>query len=941
MILRNRTKLFILLILLSFAGGRMTAQNGTIKGTVIDKKTGETLIGAGVTIETLQKAAATDYEGGYTIPNVPKGLYTLKVSSISYETLELTEVEVAEGQTSTVNIALDQETTMLGAAVVTSARRMNSEVSMIQAQKASLTVVSGVSSQQIARTQDRDASEVIKRIPGVSIMDDKFVVSRGLAQRYNNVWVNNAAVPSSESDTRSFSFDIIPSSQIENIIIVKSPSPELPADFSGGFIKIETKNMPAENSLGLSVGMNVNTSAQFNNFLYAQGSSTDFLGFDNGFRAMKGVPYRLINENPTVVDKLTRTGFNNDWDIISKKPLPDLRLSAALNRKFTLGAGRQLGLIAALNYGHSSRTQADMKNARFGVYDAAHDQPVYLYKYTDNAYYTDAKLGGLLNITFMPNDKNKLELRNIFNQLGRDKYTFRSGYQYISGYYDQEKHEYMYSSRMAYSGQLGGKHTVNQLNKIDWTLGFSYANKNQPDRRIIDREENNFVDDRHYGQMHISQNDVFRDFITLNEFIYSATGNYERELSAGSIKPLIKAGVYGEYRTRKYRNRAFYYRWKEGSFNGDFPYLPVIDSILTPNNFGADKLYLYEDTDNRNSYSGSNALGAAYFAVNLPLGKFNVYAGLRFEYNMMTLTNYISIKEYGTRESMYNYADLFPSVNATYNFNKKHLLRAAFGLSVNRQEFREVSPSVYYDFDLFSSVMGNPKLNRAKIQNFDLRYEFYPSSAEMISVALFYKHFINPIEWTYLDAGGSYTFTFDNAAKANNLGLEIDVKKSLDFLGMNNFSVLFNGSIIKSNVVFTEGSMEHDRPMQGQSPYIVNAGLFYQSSKAGLSMAAMYNVIGKRIIGIGKVDSSEGSTINNDVPDMYEIPRDVIDLSISKKLGKRLELNLSVRDLLAHKSIFKQFPKFYDEEGRLQSREQVTREFKPGRNISFTIKLNL
>ena len=163
--------------------------------------------------------------------------------------------------------------------------------------------------------------------------------------------------------------------------------------------------------------------------------------------------------------------------------------------------------------------------------------------------------------------------------------------------------------------------------------------------------------------------------------------------------------------------------------------------------------------------------------------------------------------------------------------------------------------------------------------------------------------------------------------------METDIKKSLDFVGLNNFSLLFNGSIIHSKVVFTEGSVEHDRPMQGQSPYIINVGLFYQNDKLGLNLSALYNVIGKRIIGIG-------GTINNDVPDMYEIPRDVIDLSLNKKLGKRVELNLSIRDLLAQKSVFKQFPKFYDEAGCLQSREQITREFKPGRNLSFTVKVN-
>ncbi|MCC8173503.1 MAG: TonB-dependent receptor, partial [Odoribacter sp.] len=302
------------------------------------------------------------------------------------------------------------------------------------------------------------------------------------------------------------------------------------------------------------------------------------------------------------------------------------------------------------------------------------------------------------------------------------------------------------------------------------------------------------------------------------------------------------------------------------------------------------------------------------------------------------LINYTSIREDNTKTTKYSYSDLFPSVNMTYSINEDNLLRLAYGKSTNRQEFREVSPAVYYDFDLFSSIKGNADLKPAYIQNFDIKYEFYPSNGEILSLTLFYKKFKDPIEWTYLDAGGSYTYTFENANSANNYGIEVDIKKNMDFIGLPQFSLTFNGSLIKSKVKFDENSREHDRPMQGQSPYLVNTGLFYNSEKCQLNTGLLYNIIGKRIVGIGKVDSSEGSSINNDIPDMYEMPRNVLDFVIGKKFSKCFELTASCKDILAQKVVFKQFPKFEDSEGKIHKREQTTKEFRPGRNISLTAK---
>lgn len=916
--------------------------NGIIEGIVTDKNTKETIIGANVTIESLNKGTITDMDGQFKISEVPSGDYKIKVSYLSYQTIELEHIKINNNQTTSVNIVMEESTTALNEVVVTGVRRMNSELSMLTAQKKALTVVSGVSSQQITRTQDRDASEVIKRIPGISIIDDKFVIARGLAQRYNGVWINNSGVPSSEADARSFSFDIIPSSQIENIMIVKSPSPELPADFSGGFIKVETKNMPSENSFQVNYGMNYNTQSTFKDFEYSTGSSTDWLGFDNRFRSLNDiVPSRLNNDNSTQVDAVTKGGFNNDWNVHSKKAIPDQRLSMVLNRRFETESGRQWGLIAALNYTNTFRTYLDVENSRFGVYDARGDKPTYLYKYNDNIYSNDVKLGGMLNLSFIANSNHKLEFRNIFNQIGRNRYTERDGYQYISGYYQQEKTEYLYSSRMSYSGQLAGSHTFSHNDKLNWTLGFSYADKNQPDRRIIEREENGYPDDSHYGEMMVDQNEIFRDFTKLDEYIYSFTTNYDRDFEFGSFNPTLKAGIYTQYRDRKYTTRDFYYRWKSEAFPSDFPYWDVVNEILTPQNYGSDKLYIYENTDNRNSYMGNDLQAAGYLAFNIPLNQFNIYTGARLEYSNMELTNYTKIYDFDKKSTTYDMMDVFPSINATYNLNKENLLRVAYGTSINRQEFREVSYSSYYDFELFSRIKGNPDLKPAYIQNVDFRYEYYPSPTEVVSLALFYKNFKDPIEWTYIDAGGSYTYTFENARSADNYGIELDIKKDLSFIGMNNFTFSFNGSLIDSKVKFGKDSKEHDRPMQGQSPYLINAGLFYQNEKIQTNVGLLYNIIGKRIVGIGQKDGGEETSIDNDVPDLYEMPRNVLDFTISKKFGKRIEVSAAIKDILAQDIVFKQFPQFHDQDtGKLEKREQTAKRITPGQNFSISVKVN-
>lgn len=900
-----------------------------IKGKVTDSTTGEPLIGATVQIDGTTKAAATDIDGLFAFSGLDENAnYTLTIKYISYKTKKIDGVR-AEAQPQVIEIKLTPDEQTLNEITVTGVARKNTEIAVIQMTKSSPVIVSNVSAQEITKTQDTNAGEVIRRVPGVSLIDDKFVMVRGLSQRYNNVWINGGAVPSSEADSRAFSFDLIPSSQIDNMQIVKTPSPEYPADYTGGFITITTKDIPAENTAELSVGGNWNDITSFSDFKYAKGSGTDFLGFDSGMRGLNGGINSTLNSIAGNGVDLLNNHLNNDWRVRNMNPVGDLKLSGSLGRRWKLG-DRQLGMIAAFNYSNEYRKYEDMQNNLFGVYDAEKDQSNYLRYSVDDQYNHNVRLGAMLNFTLLSADGNsKYQLKNIFNQIGNDRYTWREG---LSAQSDNENSaEYYYRSRTTYNGQITGKHTF-ALDELDWSASYSYANRNVPDRRrylINDALEP--------GVMQLtSPNDISREWTKLDEHIVSAAVNDKHDFKFGSFTPSLKFGAYGEYRTRKYTTRDFIYNWNAASntLPDGFRQNDLSEMLSDESYFGADRLYLLEEQHMRNNYKGNNYLGAGYFAANIPLGNFNIYAGLRYEYDHMELITNTRDNAESPFSHNYEYNDLFPSVNTTYKINDQHQLRLSYGKTVNRPEFREVSPSVFYDFDLASNVQGNTDLKPCYIQNVDFRYEFYPSKGELISIAAFYKYFDSPIEWTYTVTGGtSLVYSYMNAQRANNYGIELDIRKDLSFIGLPGFSWSFNGALIKSRVKFEAGSKEEDRPMQGQSPYLVNTGLFYKNDKLQLDVALLYNRIGKRIIGVGR---SEGTTSGNEalrVPDSYEMPRDVIDLSASKKFGNHWELKLSIRDLLAQKVYYKQFADVHYSNGTSREVEQITRAYKPGRNI--------
>lgn len=929
----NAKRGIIVLGLLSAASMPTWAQQ--IKGVVIDQKSKETLIGAVVTVDGTNVKAITNIDGNFQIDGLDKEKkYTLYINYVGYKTQKIDGVQAKDADQV---IALQPDEQQLKEVTVTAVERRNTDAAMIQVAKNSPVIVSNVSAQEISRTQDTNAGEVIRRVPGVSLIDDKFVMVRGLSQRYNNVWVNGGAVPSSEADSRAFSFDIIPSSQIDNLTIVKSPTAEYPADYSGGFIIVNTKEIPAENSFNIAVGGNWNTSSAFQNFSYSKGSGTDFLGFDNGLRSLNGGIHAALNPQLNANGKpvgdyatsLLGNGLNNDWLVKNRKPLGDLKLAASLNQRWMLG-GRTLGMLAALNYTNEYRTYENMENNLYGIYDVANDKPNYLRHSVDDQYNNNVRLGAMLNFTFLSKDGNhKYQLKNIFNQLATSRYTWRDG---VSAQSNLERSaEYYYRSRTTYNGQFTGKHTFTS-DALDWSIGYAYANRHLPDRRRY------LIDDALESGVYAlsTGNDISREWTQLDEHILSLGVNDKHHFKFGNFEPDLQVGAYGEYRSREYQTRNFIYNWNVSDNNmpSDFRHSDIPTLLSSEANMGYDKLYLLEEKQMRNNYRGHNTLGAGYLALSLPFGKLGIHAGVRFEHNDMELIS--NSRDYEKSESSRHYKtdDVFPSLNTTYKINDQHQVRLSYGRSINRPEFREVSSSVYYDFDLASNVQGNTELKNCYVDNLDLRYEWYPSRGELISLAVFYKHFDSPIEWTYTVAGGTdLIYSYKNAKSANNYGVELDIRKNLGFIGLKDFSWSFNGALIKSKVQFEKGAKEEDRPMQGQSPYLINTGIFYKNAPLKMDIALLYNRIGKRIIGVGRSEGSTGDDSNSRVPHSYEMPRNTIDFSLAKKFGEHLELKLNVRNLLAEKIYYKQFADVTYSDGSKKEVEEIARCYKPGRNI--------
>jgi len=880
------------------------AQAQTIKlsGKVVNEKN-EPLAGASVKIVGTNGGVSSDIEGRFTLTLTPGKKYELEISAIGYQAKNITDVEIINGHADELNIVLTVAARTGENVVVksTSSARKETVNSALAFQKNTNTVAQIISAETIRRSPDKNTGEILKRVPGTSIQEGKYIVVRGLADRYNQAMLNGILLSSTEPDRKTFSFDIFPAAMIDNIIINKAFVPEYPGEWAGGLIQVNTKDVPASGFLNIQFGTNFNTQTIGNDFYTYQGGKYDWLGFDDGTRALPGDFPHKSNFNILTAQQKTDLGKNleNIWSPEKKNSnfFPLLGQVFQFNGGFNQSIGKQnrLGGILAITYNRSNR-RLDYNNNFVTVQGGTADLN---FDYHNSKYSRDVLAGALGNLTLQLGNNHKISWKNILNVNTTNYVIDRTGKDFEA---DPVKGESIHATELAfkantyYNSQLTGEHNLSSLKtKLRWYGGFSILDQYIPDQRRI--QYNQPATGGAYSLLVSntrSQKSGSRYFGFLNDYVYTAGGDVTKNFTLFNLSQSVKTGYMFQVKDRLFDSRPFSIYLSTD--NSSIRQLPA-GQIFAPGNFGSgtdNKFGFDELSGNQYRYLANTILNAGYLQFdNQFTDKLRAVWGLRIEDYDQVMG---SMKASDPRHVHSQVRDYLPALNLTYKLNNSTNIRLAGSQTVIRPEFRELSTFAFFDFELGATVLGNTQLQRTKVTNLDLRYELYPRAGELFTFGLFYKYFRSPIE-LYLNqsgAGTSNTFNYLNADKAKSYGAEIEVRKKLDFSdALKNFTVQGNVSYIHNRVVKTGSSL--NRPMQGQSPYLINLSIQYDVEKIGLSTTLLYNEIGRRILLVG----------GQDVPSIWEAPRPLTDLQIAKKIiHNKAEVKLNFTDLLNKHALF-------------------------------------
>lgn len=913
---------FYLTLIISLFFSAAFAQNSGVSGTVTDE-TDATFPTVLVFLNESTVPVRTDIDGNFKI-NVAPGKHTLTFKYKEYNTQAFKDVEVKNGAYTTLNVKLLPAVTEIETFVITGTMDKSGTASLEKEKQNSATVSDGTSSEEMKKRPDTKASDALKRISGASIQDNKFVVIRGLSDRYNAAFINGAPLPSSESDKKAFSFDIFPSMMLENIVILKTATPDLPGEFAGGVININTRSPKDTNFQSISLGTSFNTLTTFKTFKTYEGGKLDWLGLDNGARGLSSsIPTTQEFSNLSASEKgRLAQSVTPSWAIDSRKALPNLNLQYALGRNIKI-KDKKIGMVFAYTYQNNFNTNANIRRE----YEEQSAGVVLRSELKDSVFVQSILNSGLLNFSYDINSRNKLKFKNLMSINSDDRVNIRKGVREL----DNDPHQFEKSSNrwftqnVLFSSQLEGSHEIkNSKMKFNWNAGYSDVNRNVPNmRRVVYQKTALDEADTNSAYTAVVQNNGTIPTAAGNMFwsetkekIYSAKYDLVIPVELKNTKIDFKIGGMQQYRTRDFsaRNLGFS-RLKTSSmqFDNSLLLLPE-DQIFAPEHMGVmangmGGFKLEEATKVSDNYQASSMLNAGFLMFDAKIAeKFRFVGGARVEsYNQV-----FSYTESGTnidRKIDTTVVDLLPSLNFIYAINKKMNFRLSYYKTLSRPEFRELAPFAFYNFAMDNILSGNPNLKRALIDNMDVRYEIFPGAGQVFSVSGFYKQFTNPIELVNrTGVSGASELYYTNVDKVINYGTELEYRIKLgvffkDSLKSNgileNTTLYTNLALIQSKVDISNinGAIGSSRPLQGQSPYIVNAGLQYTNPRTNLTVSASYNVVGRRIYIVGNVQE----------PDVWENHRNVIDLQISKTfLNKQLELKLNVRDLLAQKLLFYQ-----------------------------------
>ncbi len=887
------------------------AQNGKITGKVISSSSGQPLSGASVTLVEKTKTRAADQNGVFSFSKLEAGTYSIKCSYAGYDAKIIEEVVVKDNDNTDISISLDVKAS--DAVIVTAPKRLKAAgatvESLLIAQKNSASVSDGVTAETIKKTPDRSSSDVIKRVSGASIQDDKFAIIRGLNDRYNAAFINGAPLPSTESDRKAFSFDIFPSAILENLIIYKTATPDKTGEFGGGIIEITTKSTSSKPIGVLTIGQGYNSLITGKNRLYSEmNGATDWLGLDDGTRALPdGIPADKngFQQNLTSDERLrlAKSFDKYKWGVKSASTRPNFNFQLAKSFNILRKKEEFISSLFSITYNRGFTFVTGERNSYEDPGFIISGPIAQIRKYTDSIYNDEVIWAVLGNIGLKINNRNNISWKNNLSVNTDNKLVRRVGNFDLTAAPDDIQTETLkqFTSDKIYTSQLIGDHQIGKLKtKVNWLAAYSKVNREIPIQLLSIAE---FL-----STAGSASNGASGGMISTNsqENIKNAKIDITQPYTfMKNTQNFVKIGAGYQRRERDFTSRGLNFVPYEGStYQADYDLNKLPDDQKFLGQYlglmanGKAGLSVQDGSIPNSEYVASSITSHAYIMNDQRFfKKIRAIYGVRMEsFNQKLVA---AQRGLGAINLNYTKLDFLPSANLVYSLTPKTNLRASYSETLNRPEFRELASFSFYEYITGLTFSGDSTSTRAKINNYDFRYEFYPGKSQLLSISAFYKKFTNPIELINSPLFPNEV-QYINQPKATVYGVEAEFRVLLSTLFGNKnengllskFTLAGNGAFMKSEVPLgtAPDSTVLTRPLQGQSPYIINASLGYSNEKIGLSSTISLNRIGEKLVIGGSINKA----------DIYDKERTVIDFQLAKTFyNNKVELKFNIRDLLA------------------------------------------
>lgn len=868
-------------------------RSGRIIGRVVDAQTGSGLSAVTIQLVGTPLRTVSGLDGRFLIANVPAGVAALRLSTIGYATKTVTEVEIGPGAVIEQNISMELEAIAMAAIEVTAAAERGSVNRALDFQRTAAGIVNAVTAEQITRSPDGDAAAAVQRVSGVTVQDGRHVVVRGLGERYTTASLNGARIPSPEPERKIVPLDLFPSALLETITTSKTFTPDQPGDFSGARVDIRMREFPASRTRVVSTSFGWNTQATGKDILSAPGVGGEWVGFAQGGRA---VPANIAAAGRfagnVTQDQMNGfiSSFRNVWSAKGATGTPTGSVGLSLGGADNI-LGRRIGYVLSGTYSYGQEIRSH--EVRALAQPSTTGEAEQIDRYAGMTARSSVLWGGVLNASTLFGNGSRLALNTTYNRSAENEAREEAGTSAQFGDLPLDVTRLRYIERAVGSAQLLGEHELGRQ-RVAWAVTGSRVERNEPDR-------SEFVystpSDPSTGQplprewFASAAEGAVRTFGELAEHALETKADYRLDMGA-SRQSYLKLGALYRNTQRDASNFAY-------SIIG--PTLPVASRRLRPEEIFDGRFaqpgmsfFQLKPISQGGSYTAEDRLMAGYAMVELGVTSgIRVLGGARIERSDVEVVAEPTLGS--TVTATPSLTDVLPSLAVNISLADNQKLRFSASQTVSRPEYRELAPVLYREVIGAENVRGNEQLIRTQIRNFDARWELYPSSGEVVSVALFAKRFADPIERVYLgNSGSSALATFANAERATNYGVELEARKRFGFLAaaLENVTGFANATFMKSEIEIgaaAGASRTNDRrPMVGQSPYVVNAGLTYSSSGGATSVTALYNVFGERIVSAAVVP----------LPDVYEQPRHQLDMSLRFPIVGAVAGKLDVKNLL-------------------------------------------